>query len=59
MERAPVEQPIDPLANRHPPTGVLSLDPLGAAELSGQRLPSSKLLDLGLPAHPPSIFTGR
>jgi hypothetical protein len=51
VERARVEQPLDPLAHGPPPGRVLARHPLLAAHLAGERLAPAQLLELGLPAH--------
>ena len=51
VERARVEQPLDPLAHRPAARGVLARHPLLAAHLAGERLAAAQLLELGLPAH--------
>jgi hypothetical protein len=52
VERAGVEQPLDPLANRQPAGCVLPRDPLLAAHAPGELLAPAQLLELGLPGHP-------
>ena len=59
VEGALVEQALDPLADGQPAAGVLALDPLGAAELAGERLAAAKLVDLRPPSSPAEHIRGR
>ncbi len=49
VEAAGIEHPLDPLAHRQPPAGVLAGDPLGAAHLVGKRGADPQLLQFRLP----------
>ena len=51
VERAGVEQSLDPLPHREPSARVLALDALAAAKLAGQCLAPVQLLELRLPRH--------
>jgi len=51
VERVPVEEAFDPLADREPAGLVLALDVLGAAHRARQLLAPLELFDLGIPIH--------
>ena len=59
VERAGVEQGVDPLAHGELAAPVLTLDLVGAAHPDRHGLPAAQLRDLGLPGAPAVVPHGR